>query len=99
MTIHVPSKKYNSLYLLIILFNKEISSKFFSLLYQELKELYKTKKVIIITKTKSGDNCSNKNIGINVKKDIKDKIRDVLYLNKANNRKDRRITGYSLYKI
>ena len=46
------------------------------------------KKAVITTITKSGDNWLKKNMGINVKKDIKDEPRDDLYLNKANNKEE-----------
>ena len=41
------------------------------------------KKAVITKITKSGDQWLQKNLGINVKKDIKDEPRDDLYLNKA----------------
>ena len=46
------------------------------------------KKAVVTRITKSGDNWLIKNMGINVKKDIKDEPRDDLYLNKANNKKE-----------
>ena len=46
------------------------------------------KKAVVTRITKSGDNWLRKNMGINVKKDIKDEPRDDLYLNKANNKKE-----------
>ena len=46
------------------------------------------KKAVITTITKSGDNWLKKNLGINIKKDIKDEPRDDLHLNKAINKKE-----------
>ena len=46
------------------------------------------KKAVITTITKSGDKWLKKNLGINVKKHIKDEPRDDLNLNKAINKKE-----------
>ena len=46
------------------------------------------KKAVITKITKSGDQWLQKNLGINVKKDIKDEPRDDLYLNKAINKNE-----------
>ena len=46
------------------------------------------KKAVITTITKSGENWLKKNLGINVKKDIKDEPRDDLKLNKVINKKE-----------
>ena len=46
------------------------------------------KKAVITRITKSGDNWLQKNLGINIKKDIKDEPREDLYLNKALNKQE-----------